>query len=200
MTAKSMAHSHRVVTASRCVPLRIENSLMFASLMLAASMTLLTACSSSDGSASDLGRKVKVTPGNGGGSTTGGSAQTPTPTPTPTPSSTYDASVGNGVDAAGFADLPLRAGAHRYFVSSATGSDGNGCAAAQSPAAPKATITAAVACVADGAGDQVLVAQRTTYAAAFPNMSLKGGFDHVHPTVIESYDPADALNEAKYGR
>ena len=123
-----------------------------------------------------------------------------TPPPSQTAASTYDTSIGDGVDAAGFADLPLRAGAHRYFVSSAAGSDSNSCSAATAPTAPKATIVAAIACVANGAGDQVLVAQGTSYSAALPNMTDKSGADPVHPTVIESYDPADALNEAKYGR
>src|SRR5690348_2975021 len=57
---------------------------------------------------------------------------TPTPTPTPTPvaavsGGVYDASIGAGVDADGFASLPLRSGAHRFFVNSATGADSNGC-------------------------------------------------------------------------
>jgi hypothetical protein len=104
------------------------------------------------------------------------------------------------VDAAGFADLPLRSGAHRYFVSSATGADGNGCGGAQQAATPLKTIAAAVACVQDGSGDQVLIAERTSYAAGLPGFNGHSGFDPIHPTVIQTYDPSDPLNEAKYGR
>jgi hypothetical protein len=118
----------------------------------------------------------------------------------PQASSTYDTSIGNGVDANGFADLPLRSGAHRYFVSSATGSDSNGCSGAQQPGTPLRTIAAAVSCVADSNGDQVLVAEGTRYAEGLPNMNGKRGFSPVYPTVIESYDPTDPVNEAKYGR
>ena len=179
------------------------NSLKLAPFVLVASLGLLSACSSSNDAATDMGRKgpkVKVTPSDPSGSTGGSTTTTTTPPPATTATVTYDTSIGNGVDAAGFADLPLRAGAHRYFVSSAAGSDSNSCSAATAPTAPKATIVAAIACVANGAGDQVLVAQGTSYSAALPNMTDKSGADPVHPTVIESYDPADALNEAKYGR
>jgi hypothetical protein len=171
-----------------------------APLVLAGTMCLLSACGSStvaDPSASDLGRKIKLPPGQSGGSTT------PTPTPTPAPATgtaTYDTSIGAGVDANGFADLPLRAGAHRYFVNSAQGADGNGCSAAQQPAMPLKTIAAAVACVADHAGDQVLVAEGTTYPEALPTMWGKTGYSLMYPAVLQSYDPTDPLNEAKYGR
>jgi hypothetical protein len=104
------------------------------------------------------------------------------------------------VDANGFADLPLRSGAHRYFVNSSAGSDNNSCASAQSAATPKASLAAGRDCLASGAGDQLLVAEGTTYAERLPIMSLKGGFSLLYPSVIESYDPADPLNEAKYGR
>jgi hypothetical protein len=126
------------------------------------------------------------------------------PAPLPTvaiANATYDASVGLGVDASGFADLSLRPGAHRYFVSSATGSDGNSCAAAQSPATPKASSAAALACAADGEGDQILFAEGTTYTSRIPSMAMRrGGYSLAYPFVIQSYDPADPLNEAKYGR
>jgi hypothetical protein len=112
----------------------------------------------------------------------------------------YDAAVGNGVDTNGFANLPLRTGAHRYFVKSGTGSDANTCTAAQSPSTPKATIASAAGCITQGNGDQVLVAQGTSYAEGLPNVDFDGGFSPTYPTVFQSYDPADALNEAKYGR
>ena len=168
-------------------------------------MGLLSACGSSsgaDGSAFDLGRKQKIP------STTGGSTSTPTPTPTattPTTSSgtvTYDTSIGNGVDADGFAALPLRSGAHYYFFSSAGGSDGNGCSAAQAPATPLKTIAAAVACVQNGSGDQVLLAEGSTFNEPMPYIgtATKDGFSALYPTVISSYNPADPNNTAEYGR
>ena len=172
-------------------------------LALFVSLGLLTGCSSSnasDDAASAMGGKgkVKVPPAKGGGSTsTGGTTTTPSPTTNVT--STYDTSVGMGVDSNGFASLPLRAGAHRYFVSSAAGSDANGCAAAQQPDKPLATIAAAKACLGSGAGDQLLVAEGTRYAEGLTNMMDQMGYNAAYPTVIQSYDPADALNEAKYG-
>jgi len=171
----------------------------FAPLMMVASLSLLSACSSSNGTdaASEMGRKMKLTGGGSGGST-------PTPTPTPTPTSitavTYDTSIGNGVDVSGFADLPLRSGAKRFFVNSAAGSDGNSCSAAQSASAPKATLASATSCLTSGEGDQILIAQGTSYAAGLNNISGVGGYSPLYPTVIQSYDPADPTNEAKYGR
>ena len=113
---------------------------------------------------------------------------------------TYDKSVGNGVDASGFASLPLRSGAKRFFVNSSSGSDGNSCSAAQSASAPKATLASATACLTSGEGDQILIAQGTSYAAGLNNISGLGGYSPLYPTVIQSYDPADPTNEAKYGR
>jgi hypothetical protein len=108
--------------------------------------------------------------------------------------------MGTSVDADGFAQLPLRSGAHRYFVNSASGSDSNGCSSAQAPATPLKTIGAGIACVQAGSGDQVLIAEGTRYAEAIPWLAFKGGNSPQYPTVIESYDPADPANDAKYGR
>jgi hypothetical protein len=116
------------------------------------------------------------------------------------PSGSYDTSIGDGVDANGYANLPLRAGAHRYFVSSATGSDGNGCAAGQQPGTPLRTIAAAIACVQGGNGDQVLVAEGTSYGEGLPNLDARAGYSAMYPTVVQSYDPSDPTNEGKYGR
>lgn len=104
------------------------------------------------------------------------------------------------VDANGFADLPLRPGAHRYFVSSANGSDGGSCAAAEQPTAPLKSLAAAAACVQNGNGDQILVSEGTSYSEAMPNFTGKSGYSTTYPTVIETYDPADPTNETKYGR
>ena len=135
----------------------------------------------------------------------------PTPSPTPTPtvsfpassgSVTWDDSVGAGVDAAGFANLPLRAGARRLFVNSASGSDAAGCAGAVSPATPLKSIVAARDCITilAGAGDQIMIAEGTSYAEGLPNFDRRFGYSPVYPTAIQSYDPADPLNEARHGR
>jgi hypothetical protein len=135
-----------------------------------------------------------------------GGTSAPPPTPTPAPASTsitsvtYDTSIGNGVDANGFASLPLRAGAKRFYVNSSTGSDSNGCSAAQSASAPLATVKAAVGCVTDGEGDQVLIAEGTSYPRGLAYIGNKGGYSPQYPFVIQSYDPADPTNEAKFGR
>ena len=174
-----------------------------APMLLVTSLCLLSACSSrSDGAdpASEMGGrsvKVKVNPGNGNG---GGGASATTSPSTPTATTvTYDLSVGGAVDARGFAVLPLRSGAHHYFVSSASGSDGNGCGASQQPGTPLRSIAAAVACVQAGSGDQVLVAEGTKYSEGLPNLDHAAGFSAQYPTVIQSYDPADPLNADKYG-
>lgn len=125
---------------------------------------------------------------------------TPAPTPVPTPTlATYDTSIGTGVDANGYAILPLRAGAHRYFVSSAVGSNANGCVAAQASTKPLASIATAKACMVNGNGDQMLIAEGTTYVETLPNLDFLAGFSPQYPTVVQSYDPADPLNESKYG-
>ena len=103
------------------------------------------------------------------------------------------------MDSAGFANLPLRSGAHRYFVNSAIGSDANGCGGAQSAAKPLKTIDAGKACLALGNGDQLLIAEGTSYSEGLTNLQGQMGYSAQYPTVIQSYDPADPTNEAKYG-
>jgi hypothetical protein len=139
-----------------------------------------------------LGKKSKLPTSTGGTSTT-------TSTTTTSGTATYDTSIGVGVDSGGFANLPLRSGAHRFFVNSSTGSDANGCSAAQQPGTPLKTIAAAKGCITGGNGDQVLIAQGTSYAEGLTNMMDQMGYSAAYPTVIQSYDPADPLNEAKYG-
>src|SRR4051794_29373898 len=91
-------------------------------IVLLFSSSVVTACSSAGG--------------NDASSNTTAPAETqivtPAPAPTPTPAQTaisgaLDESIGSGVDAYGYANLPLRSGAHRFFVNSSTGSDSNGC-------------------------------------------------------------------------
>jgi hypothetical protein len=112
----------------------------------------------------------------------------------------YDSSIGNGVDANGHADLPLRGGAHQFYLNSSTGSDANNCTAAQSPTTPKATVASVVACITDGAGDHIEIAEGTSYSSAPPDFSfLSGGFSFAYPATAESYDPTDPTNNAKHG-
>lgn len=126
---------------------------------------------------------------------------TPTPTPTPTPSGsvTYDTAVGLSVDANGFADLTMRAGAKAFYVSSSIGSDSNTCTQAQTASTPKATLNNAKACATDGAGDHLLMRQDDSFAAGLPALPLNG-FSAAYPFTIESYDGADPTNQAKWGR
>ncbi|WP_341632046.1 hypothetical protein [Sphingomonas agri] len=179
-----------------------DKRLKLAPMMLLASACFLSACGSAG--ATDAASAMKSSKANV--NSNGGGPTTPTPTPTTTSTSTssttvtYDTSVGNGVDANGFASLPLRSGAHRYFVSSAKGSDANSCAAAQVSNTPKATIASALSCVANGNGDQVLVSEGTTYSEPMSGLNGKSGFSALYPTVIQTYDPADPLNDTKYGR
>lgn len=179
------------------------NSLLCASLVLA-SIPLLSGCgvSTADAASAMGGKSGKVNNGKGSGST---ATTTPTPTPTATSTTTvtavtYDTSVGNGVDANGFADLPLRAGAKRFYVNSSTGSDSSSCTSAQSASTPLATVKAAVACVTDGQGDQILLAEGTSYSRGLAYIGSKGGYSPTYPFVIQTYDPADPTNEAKFGR
>jgi hypothetical protein len=70
------------------------------------------------------------------------------------------------------------------------------------PSTPKRSVRAGVSCIVDnaGAGDQVMIAEGTSYEGGPGDLSFKFGFSPVHPTVIQSYDPADPFNEARYGR
>jgi hypothetical protein len=120
-------------------------------------------------------------------------------TPGVLPSITYDTSIGLGVDTNGRTDLTPRVGASKFYVRTSTGSDSNTCTQAQSPSTPKATIKSAEACVTDGAGDHVLIAQGETYPSGFAYIGDKGGFSAQYPVVYQSYDPADPTNQAKWG-
>lgn len=111
----------------------------------------------------------------------------------------YDTTIGNGVGTDGFASLPLNGSASRFFVNSSTGSDSNTCTQAKSPATPKATLTAGEACATNGLGDQILLAEGTSYSS-FTMIGALGGASTTYPLVIESYNVADPTNEAKLGR
>lgn len=122
-----------------------------------------------------------------------------TPTPTPTPSAvTYDTSIGNAVDSTGRTDLTPRVGAHIYYVNNSTGNDTS--ATPTNPATPLKTIKKAITSfVTDGNGDHILVAQGMAYANGLANFGLTGGFSAASPFVVQSYDPADPTNQAKWG-
>jgi hypothetical protein len=116
----------------------------------------------------------------------------------------YDTAIGNGVDSSGFADLPLAsiaggqpADAKYFFVSSSTGNDAN---TGLSHAQALATFDAARVKVVDSRGDQILVAEGTTYSPVIGSFNGRRGLSPQYPTCIRSYDPADPTNTAKYGR
>ena len=85
------------------------------------------------------------------------------------------------------------------IVSSSTprlASDSNGCRAEQQPSSPLKRIPAAMACVANGEGDQVLLGEGTSYNQGIGCLAFKQGYSVTYPMVIWSYDPADPANEA----
>jgi hypothetical protein len=100
------------------------------------------------------------------------------------------------VDSNGFAALPLRGAAKRVFV----GNGGNNANDGLTHANRKATLAAAAALITQGAGDQMLVAEGSTFAEKLPTMNARDGFSALYPTVYQSYDPAEPLNESRYGR
>lgn len=110
---------------------------------------------------------------------------------------------GNGrtVNLFGRTSLPLRATvAKRIWVNNLTGSSGNN---GLSAALPKATWAQGRALITLGAGDQVMIAYTgTPYAEQLGDgqgFRSLGGLSTLYPTLIQSYDPADAANEAKHG-
>jgi hypothetical protein len=123
------------------------------------------------------------------------------------PSRRYDASVGDGVDADGFARLPLHKGARRIWVNSATGRDQND---GMSPTSPKASIAAGLALIPlasyqagpaeSGRGYQLMIAASTQYIEPHTFIRRQKGLSAQFPTVIQTYDPADPDNERKHGR
>lgn len=119
--------------------------------------------------------------------------------PPPVSGATYDTSIGLSVDSTGRANLTPRTGATVYYVNSTTGNDANTCLQAQSPSTPRATIKQGEACVTDGNGDFLLIAQGMSYPNGFAYVGDKGGFSPQYPVVYESYDPADPTNQTKWG-
>jgi hypothetical protein len=114
----------------------------------------------------------------------------------------YDTTMGSAVDINGFTTLPLRSGANRYFV----GSGGSNANTGLSHAQRLASLSAAWQKVTSGNGDQILIAEGTSLAETLPQsgdtggwLGDKPGFSALYPTVFSSYDPADPLNESKYG-
>jgi hypothetical protein len=99
------------------------------------------------------------------------------------------------------ADYTGSLGARRFFVNSTTGDDTRTGTQAQSASTPVATLAKALSYCENGRADQILVAEGMNYPAAFPNIaSYNQGFSAVYPFVVQTYDPADASNEAKYGK
>jgi hypothetical protein len=116
----------------------------------------------------------------------------------PIPSSIYDTSIGKGVGVDGFADLTIGTSGKKIFVGPG-GSDG---ANGLTPATRKLSLTGsgAVSVLTPGAGDKVLIAENYATPDALPWFPSCNGQNAANPTCFQSYDPADPLNEAKYGR
>jgi hypothetical protein len=112
------------------------------------------------------------------------------------PAITYDTSIGASVDTNGFTSLPLNSGG-KYIFCGAGGNDAND---GLTHATRVATALHASNLVTPGNGDQVLLAEGTTFTESMPWLAFIGGFDATHPTCFRSYDPADPTNTAKYGR
>jgi hypothetical protein len=108
----------------------------------------------------------------------------------------YNTRIGNGVDANGYANLPLRAGATRYYV----GNGGSDAADGLTHATRLATVDAGLAKVVQNNGDQVVVAEGSTFATKFPYINNKHGFSRLYPTVIQSYNPSFPTDETRMGR
>ena len=136
-------------------------------------------------------------------------AEAPTPTPTPTPTAApvpvsggvYDASIGAGVDADGFA-AACRCAAER-IVSSSTPPLARTATAARARSSRRALSRPSLPqshASRTATGDQVLLAEGTSYDQDIGWLAFKQGYSATYPMVISSYDPADPANEAKYGR
>jgi hypothetical protein len=111
----------------------------------------------------------------------------------------YDTSIGTGVSSNGHADLPLRAGARRFYV--ANGGSNGSLADAQNPSTPAALPSYVLQnFVEDSRADQILAAEGSSFAEGIGALNGKRGADPQFPTVIQSYDPTDNANESKYGR
>jgi hypothetical protein len=88
----------------------------------------------------------------------------------------------------------------RFYVSSLTGSNSNTGLQAQSAATPLASLATALNFAQNGRGDQILIAEGSSFTGGLPNLMTYGGLNATYPFVIQSYDPADPTNEAKLGR
>lgn len=134
-----------------------------------------------------MSRKFQQLKGKGAG---------PAPSPTPTPSSTYDTSVGFSVDSNGYADLPLRTGARYIFV----GNGGSDAADGLTHATRRATIASAESLVTTGQGDQILIAEGSTFSDVLDRITDKAGHSAAYPLVYQSYNTSDPTNTALYGK
>jgi hypothetical protein len=112
---------------------------------------------------------------------------------------TYDTSIGLGVDSTGYADLTRRSGAKRFFVKNGGNDSNNG----DDPSFPRSSVSDTISNKIvnfENDGTHILLAEGSTFAETIPFLTAKSGFSAQYPTVIQSYDPTDPLNEAKYGR
>src|SRR6476661_890906 len=110
---------------TKILPARGRKALVYSPLLVAMA-GLLSACSSRADGTDDAASAMGVGNGKGRNGKIAVVSPSPSPTPPPTPAAvlpagSYDGSVGVSVDSAGFADLPLRSGAHRLLVNSSSG-------------------------------------------------------------------------------
>lgn len=115
--------------------------------------------------------------------------------------SSYDTSIGLSVTN-GFADLTKRAPARYIYV----GNGGNDTNDGLTHATRRLTITGtsgAHSLVTNGQGDQILIAEGSTFTdllSANNAFRFSTGFSAAYPLVVQSYDPADPTNAAKFGK
>ena len=111
----------------------------------------------------------------------------------------YDASVGMAVDADGFAIC--RCAAARIIFSSilSPGRTPTAVRAAQQPSNPLKSIPAAFACVGTARATRSCL-RKARAIIGTPVAGRQEGYSATYPMVIPSYDPADPINEARYGR
>jgi hypothetical protein len=89
--------------------------------------------------------------------------------------------------------------AKRFWVKPGTGSDSIDGIDAQNVATPLNSVAEALKFLTTGNGDQIMVAEGTTMTT-LPSFAGRSGFSAAYPTVVQTFDPADASNAAKYGR
>jgi hypothetical protein len=106
-----------------------------------------------------------------------------------------DARFGLGSGADGRALLPLHANAKRIWLDTSAKTNGNGL----SPTSPLQSEAAAYALLKGG--DQLMIASTSVLTVPMPQriFEASSGISSVYPTVIQSYDRSQPLDETRYG-